>query len=289
MVRGPIKPNSTFLLTAMADSKAAQMLARKRARDRRAQQAMRDRAKGTVESLRDQLELSERRLIAQEATFARELARYADKNEQLRAKIENLREESAGSFPLLFSHQWQHSTAVPKRLSLDSATLAEWGASPLVSNLLTAGLPSPGSSAGNPRRIVKHGRRLQQQPSPSEDLTQNRHDHPIQVQIPLHMSPTCPTDRIILPFIWEMRSLFHDQDWGTSSVSSLSAVDTRNASRPWATSSMGVKASTSRVAADILATYPDIDTVTKKVACLYTITSVVNVSHRHPCTDLMSV
>lgn len=86
--------------------------------------------------------------------------------------------------------------------------------------------------------------------------------------LPWNMPPTCPADRIMQPFVEEKRRLI--QDLQLDSSSPISIPDSSVSSR-------AIQSSFSKVTNDLLETYGQIETLPKKVACLFTISSVLNV------------
>ena len=85
---------------------------------------------------------------------------------------------------------------------------------------------------------------------------------------PLNIEPSCPADRIMQPFIEEKRRLVEQLRLDTGSP--ITSTDT-------STSHRAIQYSISKVAADLLGTYGQFETIPKKVACMFTISSVLNV------------
>lgn len=238
---------------AQPSSKAALKLARKRARDRRAQQAMRNRAKEEVESLKAQVaELSfqlETRSPPGSTTSRShvnfdEVIQLQQENEHLRQELTQRRSSSATQ---LIPHVKSNGES-KCRINYDPSILEAW----------YLHLPRPPTSARTPGSDIAS--------TPVENPSSTRCFVLTEsLGIPQHIPPTCPADRIMQPLVEEKRRLL----WAsglpipqTGSPASYSAI----------------QSSISTVAADLLGTYVEIETLPKRMACLYVICSALNVS-----------
>lgn len=249
MANGNAAPAPPSLVTP----KVATQLARKRARDRRAQQAMRDRNKGELQALKGQVAYLSQLLSAQakpvdspvdgSSTHADEVKQLQLENERLHHELVQARELKRTRVPIisLSIDLPSHSGLIiePSILQLWSSHISRASASP----------PAAISEAKSKHR--PHSRSF---------ILSDCHD------IPWHVGPTCPADRIMQPFCEEQRRIVR-----SSTTSSLSPGHQQDSSQS------DIQTAISKVAADVLSTYSEIDTLPKKVACLYMISSVLNV------------
>jgi hypothetical protein len=241
-----------------AGSKTALQLARKRARDRRAQQAMRDRTKRQLEALRIQVE---------------------DLSQQVsRRDAEPI---IAASTRIISLHHSEQYLQQPPNSAV----------SPTQELILTGQRPQASSSATYP---AYHGLTLDpsilecwhsQTQTPGRCLSASNstlsRSHP-RVLTPIHLSdtpelpwnvsPTCPADRIMQPFLEEKRQLVQ------SLLNSTPSPIPTGGTPAWKSA---IQCSISKVAADLLSTYSEIDHLPKKLACLYVISHVLNVISPH--------
>ncbi|KIW35019.1 uncharacterized protein PV07_01746 [Cladophialophora immunda] len=239
-------------------SQAASTLALKRARDRRAQQAMRDRAKAEIGALRDQVSQLSERLRVQESTYSRDVSHYIRENHELRRRVEDLH-----LYPLLRPSPFEHGSqsyqrmkgarAPNVRISLDQSILAG-----LISQKATLGL-SPAE-----------GRPLQGSQDPYNSISSA--SEPDYLRVPLQGPPENPSDRIVQPFVHKMRALVRapeaEMDFPSPEVRDPPSPTPR-------LSPSAVQVEVSRVIADIIYTYPEFDTIAKKVACIMSSTSAL--------------
>ena len=233
--------------------KVATQLARKRARDRRAQQAMRDRTRGELEALKGQVTYLTQVLSEQE----KPTGLSANMSINHVAEIRNLQEENERlKQELIRARQVSQTDKLSIPFSVDFCNYAGLIIEPSILELWSSHLSRTSSSP--PARIPE--KRSKFRSRSNTFVLSDLHD------IPWHVAPTCPADRIMQPFCEEKRRLVR-----SSSTSSLS---------PGPSNIIGhadIQAAISKVAADVLATYSEIDTLPKKVACLYMISSVLNV------------
>lgn len=242
-------------------------LARKRARDRRAQQAMRDRTKTQLDALRIQVAQLSQQLDAREAEPTTTTSpgipspRHIDEHGQLRRENERLRHQLAQARQITMT-----STAATAAAAKAAATA-----------------PSPPFSHGvtlDPS-ILEYWSSCVSWPVASPSVFPPTHDHTVlsytaplllseRPDAPWHVPPTCPADHIMQPFFEEKRRLV--QSFHVDSASPISSAS----SSAW---HGAIQSSISKVAADVLATYSEIDTLPKKVACLYIISNVLNVAN----------
>ncbi|EXJ83953.1 hypothetical protein A1O3_04620 [Capronia epimyces CBS 606.96] len=245
------------------ESKRAASLARKRARDRRAQQAMRDRAKGEVETLRKQFTELMHHLTEREGSFSRDLLRCMDENDELRRQLAELRQKKARSDLLpdpAGMIRWKRTNS----FCVDFSVLAALASPDLVSSPFSPPLETATALAPSP--WDSHSQ------SPTLPLGQGREAD--RLQLPLHVPPTCPSDRIMQPFIHETQLLVREIPTGATSASASASTASWKSTSP--ASLAVIQTAITRVAGDVLLTYPQIDTLPKKLACLYVISTVLN-------------
>jgi hypothetical protein len=228
-----------------AQEQEVAMLARKRARDRKAQSAMRDRTKAEINDLRYQLHQTHERMALRQASLSQELACCVDENASMRREIEELRQQFMSSSPHP-RFKWY----AMDNLCLDASALSAWCSDfGPASQALTTNVPNTQHSS----------------PAPTSQA-----DH---LQFPIHSSPACASDKIMLPFIQQMRS-WYQQHERTQSMSSSQQASAHS-------SLATVQSAISKVAVDVLSTYAEIDTLPKKMAALYIIMLVLNVSNTY--------
>lgn len=242
-----------------SSSKAAAKLARKRARDRRAQQAMRDRTKKQLDALRvhvDQLseQVKAQNAVAPGAAVASPsipLPRRIDEHIRLQRENDRLRQQLAEQARQLSLTKAATAPLRPSShgIALDPSILEYW------SSCVSWPAVSPSLSTLTNAHSI-----------PSYTTSFPLSDRP---DAPWHVPPTCPADRIMQPFFEEKRKLVQSlqMEQAASPISSA-------AYSPWRSA---IQSSISKVAADLLETYSEIDSLPKKVACLYIISSVLNV------------
>jgi hypothetical protein len=249
-----MSPTDTSEIPASRDSRQAVKLARKRARDRRAQQAMRNRAKAEIDTLQQQLLHLQERLNEQESTSAQNISRLVHKNDQLRNEIKELQGLLQSHLPTsLYDAGWLSPTT--QSFLVDPAVLAAW------SSPNTKPLRSPVGSRSS-------------HDSPDVYMYLDPATHADHLRVPSHTPPSCPADSIVQPLIQKMRALACGS--GTS-VDPIGMASQDSQPRPVPLSSSAVQLTVSKVVADILSTYTEFNTTSKKMACLITTGSVINV------------
>jgi hypothetical protein len=100
----------------------------------------------------------------------------------------------------------------------------------------------------------------------------------------LHVPPLNPSDRIVQPFVQKMRALVCGQDTGINSTSS--ELSDRQSPLP-ALSLSAVQVNISRVMSDIISTYSEFYTMSKRVACIMSATSALTVCQVSTRTSLL--
>lgn len=266
--------------TAGADvfnSRAALKLARKRARDRRAQQGMRDRTRNQLEALQLQVarlsqQLRDRGVELDDSLDFQPpgIAAVAAENIQVREENEHLRCQLAEARRVASCRNSTAAWPPPSHgIMLDSSILESWSTessrpvvdSPLASVSVSGGdnttFPCSGRTTTSPPLVLSKGF----------------------ADVPWNVAPTCPADCIMQPFFEEQRRL-------VLSSRQDSAMPGTGAEIPATMSA--VQVSISKVAADLLATYSEFDQLPKKVACLYVISSILNVTAPSPPLALSS-
>lgn len=230
------------------------MLAMKRARDRRAQQAMRDRTKAEIAALQEQVMQLQERLRAQDSVYSQERSRLLRQNDHLRQRIRDLQLHPLSSQTHL--HHWSRGyrpTNSNARISLDQSILASLFAQKETTSLrpvegrLSLGSQDPYNGI-SPSSIPDH------------------------LRLPLHVPPLNPSDRIVQPFVQKMRALVCGQDTGTIS----SELSDPQSPLP-ALSPSAVQASISRVMSDIISTYSEFNTMSMRMACIMSASSALTV------------
>ncbi|CAK7210624.1 hypothetical protein SEUCBS140593_000894 [Sporothrix eucalyptigena] len=190
----------------LVTAKQAARLAKKRARDRRSQQAMRCRNRSELESLRLQVvELSEQ---LQLSTRALENKTLRQENEHLRRQLDDIQ------YILRRSR-----TPIPScTIAFDSAILERWWSKRSI-------VRSPSSMNGSP-------------PAPTTTLTAPRDTVtdtdtsglstpiwlPCRSMPSPHVPPTCPSDRILQRFIEEQKRALQTQSDGTPPSPSVAHI-----------------------------------------------------------------
>jgi hypothetical protein len=228
------------------------MLARKRARDRKAQRAMRDRTKGEISDLRNQLNQTNEIMALRQASLSQELACCVGENASLRREMEDLRQRYMSS-SLRSKFKWYAMDS----LCLDASALSNW--------------------------CSHFGPVSREQTANIRDSTRSGVGSTVQadhLQFPMHSSPACASDRIMLPFIQQMRS-WYQQHERPESVSQSSRASAQSCAAT-------IQSAISKVAVDILSTYAEIDTLPKKMAALYMIVLVLNVSNSQIPSPLLA-
>jgi hypothetical protein len=232
----------------------------KRARDRRAQQAMRDRAKAENAALREEvLQISER-LKQTETARSHEMTGYIRENNYLRQRLADLEGRQPPSTPQYkqTTHNWRligDSRASKLRIALDHSILEN----------LVLQKPNPNVLSGD-RLHPLHAR------SPYEDIPPSR--EPDHCRVSLHVPPSNPSDRIVQPFLEKMRAQVMAQD--TDLASASPRADDHGSQKPMLIPSV-VQVEVSQVIADIIFTYSEFETVSKKLACIMTSTASLTV------------
>jgi hypothetical protein len=225
-------------------SKQAAMLALKRARDRRAQQAMRNRAKAEIAALQEQVLHLQERLRGQDSMCSRDLSRSVRENDQTRQKVGDSQFHPLSAQPQL--HHWSQAykwTNSRVRLSLDQSILLAF-----FSPKATPSLPPV----------------ERRSPPDSQDLysSVSLPSQPDHLRLPLQIPPLNPSDRIVQPFVQKMREDLSDPQSPLSTMSPSA-----------------IQANISRVVSDIISTYSEFDTLAKRVACIMSSTSALTVCH----------
>lgn len=294
----------------VSSSKAERKLALKRIRDRRSQQAMRDRQKREIIHLREQVaQLSQ--LVGVPDHGAPDAS-----PSPLRQAIHEPQHSPGSANPQGLSyleaqvhHNLPHLTESP-----NYATLVSPGASPnhapdsravisptASSAAYSSSDPRPSSSYGNGSRIVIGASVLQTWSARTDECSESSflsaalttrdgwgnscaplvlsdcHNHFPRTLFP----PTCPADRIMQPFIDKNQQLLATfrrarSSGAESDTQYHSAVDK-------------IKTSITNVATDVLATYVEMQTLPKKIACLFSITKILNVLKTIPSTPPQQV
>ena len=251
-----MSPTDTSGDHASGDPTQALKLARKRARDRRAQQALRDRAKAEIDTLQQQLLHLQQRLIEQESTSAQKISRLVRENDQLKNEIGKSRGLPRSLLPTsLYDSGWLSSTT--QSFLIDPAVLAAWS-SPNAKPLRS---PIGSRSSHDPSDTYMY----------LDPATHTDH-----LRVPSHTPPSCPADSIVQPLIQKMRALVCGSGTG---VDSLGTASRDLQPQPVPLSSSVVQLTVSKVVADILSTYTEFNTTSKKMGCLITTGSVINVCH----------
>lgn len=232
------------------------MLALKRARDRRAQQAMRDRTKAEITALQEQVLQLQERLKDQNSFYSEEQSCSLRQNDQLRRRVRDLQPHLLSSQAHLY--HWSRvyrSTNSSARISLDQSILASLFALKETMSLRRA-----------------KGRLSQGSQGPYSGISPS--SIPDHLRLPLHVPPLNPSDRIVQPFVQKMRALVRGQETGIKSTSS----ELSGPQSPLPTSSpSAVQASISRVMSDIISTYSEFDTISMRMACIMSATFALTV------------
>jgi hypothetical protein len=244
--------------------KMANKLARKRARDRRAQQAMRDRAKTEIECLRAEVAQLSARLEGQHAI--KDTSMPAD------AAALSLLQAQVGSVPRAIHVLPRMHHESDFGVAFDPLILDEWYASSASADTVTAAR-SPSTS------IDRTSSFMQSVLGPSSTSVSSD-----PFGCPWHIPPSCAADRIIQPFIEEKRRLVEflglnsaSTAGGTMSTGGGAGLVANLGEYSPATHVAAIKASIAKVVRDLIGTYLDIQTLPNRVACLYILSWVLNV------------
>jgi hypothetical protein len=232
----------------------------KRARDRRAQQAMRDRAKAENAALREEvLQLSER-LRQTETANSHELTGYIRENHDLRQRLADLERHQPLPTP-----QYKQTTHTWRRIEDSRVSKLQIALDRSILESLVLQKPNPNVLSGD-RLHPLHGR------SPYEGMPPSR--EPDHCRVSLHVPPSNPSDRIVQPFLEKMRAQVMAQ--GVELASASPRADDHGSQKPILIPS-AVQVEVSQVIADIIFTYSEFETVSKKLACIMTATASLTV------------
>lgn len=235
-------------------------LARKRVLDRKAQKAARDRTKWNIENLQHQVSQLNNALIS-ETTRLQELLQASNEeterirveNHSLKAQIESSKYLSSQSFLENMGFMppdeiWDDSVGIgqlqqPFHMALEDGTSLGEGTSNRPMNIPISALLGDSSTTS-----VLHE------------------------AVPWSTGPTCVSDRILQSYVATARMRINEtSDIFLKDQPDISSLLTTKRS----TESPGV----STVVSDILLAYQEINTLPKKVACLYVMYKFINVSY----------
>lgn len=233
------------------------MLDRKRARDRKAQRAMRERTKEEIFQSRLWLEQTKKAMAEREAYFSWESTRLAEENAKLKEAIQKSKQDRSLEDQRRLTNV-KHMPMIG--LSLDASLGAAW-----CPNLKSGLMSSRSRTESHFQHEYRPGRNHEQFPKSS--------------------LPSTPSDKILTSFIDVMRSRLRGRLPASSVSLSSSSSSSSSLSPPPSVrydslemTSENIHFTVSKVVVDVLSTYSEIATVRKKAAGLFLMVNVLTVS-----------
>lgn len=262
--------SSTSGSTASGSPKADNELERKRARDRKSQRAMRDRTKWNIYELQNRVLYLSQALASETAAFQTLLRTSSEETSRLEAENWALRRQLGieskfvvGSNNISIGQEnfrYPPSAPLMNQLPLPFPR-------PVPQQRLDPSVMMPMTHANNIGNVLNNPEMV------DPKLASSFKQLPIHETVPWESEPTCTSDRIVQSYI-EARRLEMTQI-GSNVLPPAEYPDVNAILTP---THIANDRSVSSVVSDIVLSYIEINTLPKKVAALYTMYKLLNVS-----------